>query len=148
MELVGNRAVVRGVDAAQEPVLAERRDHIDVGRIRYCIRALEEPLHPLLELLVGNHVEVVGRIAHVSLRAVELLHENLVVPPAAGPFRATEEVPVEGKPVLVWTVCGIRADDIFQREVLQGAQLAPVHLVLGYLVMREGLSGRKREKAL
>ena len=148
MELVRDGAVISGVDAAQEPVLAERRDHIGVGRVRYCIRTLEEPLHPLLELLVGNHVEVVGRIAHVPLRAVELLHEHLVVPPAAGPFRAAEEVPVEGKAFLVGAVSGIRADDIFQREVLQGTQLAPVHLVLGHLVVRECLSGCKREKAL
>ena len=125
-----------------------RRDQIDVGRIRRGIRALEEPLHPLLELLVGNHVEVVGRIAHVPLGSVVLFHEYLVVPLAAGPFRAAEEVPIEGEAVLIGAVCGIRADDIFQREVLQGAQLASVHLVLGHLVVREGLAGREGEKAL
>ena len=148
MELVRDGAVVRGVDAAKEPVLSESGDHIDVGRVLCGIRSLEEPLNPLLELLIGNHVEVVGRIAHIPLGAVELLHEHLVVPPAAGPFRAAEEVPVEGKPVLVGTVFGISMDDVFQCEVLQCAQLAPVHLVLGHLVVREGLSGCKREKAL
>ena len=148
MELVRDSTVVRGVDAAKEPVISESGDHIDVGRVLCGIRSLEEPLYPLLELLIGNHVEVVGRIAHIPLGAVELLHEHFVVPPAAGPFRAAEEVPVEGKPVLVGTVLGISMDDVFQCEVLQCAQLAPVHLVLGHLVVREGLSGCKREKAL
>jgi len=148
MELVGNRTVVRGVDAAEEPVLGKRGDHIDVGRVLCGIRSLEEPLDPLLELLIGNHVEIVGRIAHIPLGAVEPLHEHLVISPAAGPFRAAEEVPVEGKPVLVGTVFGISMDDVFQCEVLQCAQLAPVRLVLGHLVVREGLAGREGEKAL
>lgn len=80
MELVRDSTVVRGVDAAKEPVLSESGDHIDVGRVLCGIRSLEEPLYPLLELLIGNHVEVVGRIAIFLLAPSSFFTSTLSYP--------------------------------------------------------------------